>query len=122
MMLPFFASGYGTFLLRQAFRQVPKDFEDAAVIDGCSGRDSSCGALMRWTKPTLSVRVSISIVTTWNDFFWPLVVTDTPSFRTSPWDWRCSFNRKAERTGRFSWPRRSSLRHTLMALFVIYQR
>ena len=36
MMLPFWASGYGTFLLRQAFRQIPQDFEDAALLDGCS--------------------------------------------------------------------------------------
>ena len=48
MMLPFFASGYGTFLVRQAFKQVPKEFEEAAIVDGCppcgsSGRSSCPG-------------------------------------------------------------------------------
>lgn len=82
MMLPFFASGYGTFLLRQAFRQVPRDFEDAAVIDGCTGPGFIVRVLMPMAKPTFVAFGLISIVTHWNDFFWPLVVTDSPAVRT----------------------------------------
>lgn len=82
MMMPFFASGYGAFLLRQAFRQVPRDFEDAAVIDGCSGPEFIMRVLMPLARPTYVAFGLISIVTHWNDFFWPLVVTDSPKIRT----------------------------------------
>jgi len=82
MMLPFWASGYAVFLLRQAFRQVPRDFEDSAVIDGCSGPRFLWHVLLPLAKPTVIAFSMISIVTHWNDFLWPLIVTDTPAVRT----------------------------------------
>lgn len=82
MMLPFWASGYGTFLLRQAFRQVPQELEDAALIDGCSGLRFLWSILLPQVRPTLVAFSLISIVTHWNDFLWPLIVTNTPSVRT----------------------------------------
>jgi sn-glycerol 3-phosphate transport system permease protein len=82
MMLPFWASGYAVFLLRQAFRQVPRDFEDAAVIDGCSGIRFLWNVLIPLAKPTIIAFSLISVVTHWNDFLWPLIVTDTPAVRT----------------------------------------
>lgn len=82
MMLPFFASGYGTFLLRQAFRQIPKSLEDAAVIDGCGGLRFLWHVLIPLAKPTLIAFSIISIVSHWNDYLWPLIVTDTPEVRT----------------------------------------
>jgi len=82
MMLPFWASGYGTFLLRQAFRQIPQDFEDAALLDGCSALRFLWQVLVPLAKPTLIAHALISVVTHWNDFYWPLVVTDSPAVRT----------------------------------------
>lgn len=82
MMLPFFASGYGTFLLRQAFKQVPKEFEEAAIMDGCSPLRFLWQILVPLAKPTLVAHALISVVTHWNDFYWPLVITDSPSVRT----------------------------------------
>lgn len=82
MMLPFWASGYGTFLLRQAFRQIPQDFEDAALIDGCSAIRFLWQVLVPLAKPTLVAHGLVSLVTHWNDFFWPLIVTDSPAVRT----------------------------------------
>ena len=82
MMLPFFASGYGTFLLRQAFKQVPRDLEDAAVIDGCGGLRFLWHVLIPLAKPTLVAFALISLVSHWNDYLWPLIVTDTPDVRT----------------------------------------
>lgn len=82
MMLPFFASGYGTFLLRQAFKQIPRDLEDAAVIDGCSGLRFLWHVLIPLAKPTLVAFGLISLVSHWNDYLWPLIVTDTPDVRT----------------------------------------
>ena len=82
MMLPFWASVYGTFLLRQAFRQIPQDFEDAALLDGCSALRFLWQVLVPLAKPTLIAHALISVVTHWNDFYWPLVVTDSPAVRT----------------------------------------
>lgn len=82
MMLPFFASGYGTFLLRQAFKQVPREMEDAAVIDGCGGLRFLRHVLVPLAMPTLVAFSLISLVSHWNDYLWPLIVTDTPDVRT----------------------------------------
>lgn len=82
MMLPFFASGYGTFLLRQAFKQVPRELEDAAVIDGCGGLGFLRHVLIPLARPTLVAFALISLVSHWNDYLWPLIVTDTPDVRT----------------------------------------
>lgn len=82
MMLPFFASGYGTFLLRQAFRQVPQELEDAAVLDGCGALRFLWHVLLPLARPTLVAFGLISLVSHWNDYLWPLIVTDTPDVRT----------------------------------------
>lgn len=82
MMIPFWASGYAVFLLRQAFRQIPRDFEDAALIDGASGPRFLWSVLLPQARPTLIAFGLISVVTHWNDFLWPLIVTDSPRVRT----------------------------------------
>ena len=82
MMLPFFASGYGTFLLRQTFRSIPRDLEDAAVLDGCRGLRFLWHVLLPLARPTLVAFGLISLVSHWNDYLWPLIVTDTPDVRT----------------------------------------
>lgn len=82
MMVPFFASGYGTFLLRQAFRQVPRELEDAALLDGCGGVRFLWHVLVPLARPTLVAFAVISLVSHWNDYLWPLIVTDTPDVRT----------------------------------------
>jgi len=82
MMLPFFASGYGTFLLRQAFRAIPRELEDAAMLDGCGGLRFLWHVLLPLARPTLVAFGLISLVSHWNDYLWPLIVTDTPEVRT----------------------------------------
>ena len=82
MILPFIASGYGTFLLRQAFKQVPKSLEDAAIIDGCGHFRFLWYIILPLAKPTIITFSLISIATHWNDYLWPLVITDTDSVRT----------------------------------------
>jgi sn-glycerol 3-phosphate transport system permease protein len=84
MALPFFASSYGTFMLRQAFRQVPIEFADAARIDGCGHLRIIWHVYLLLVKPTLMAFGIISVVTHWNDYFWPLLVTDSQSVRTLP--------------------------------------
>jgi sn-glycerol 3-phosphate transport system permease protein len=66
VMMPFFASAFGTFLMRQAFEAIPTELEDAALIDGAS----------------LFQRIRhISVTSHWNDFLWPLMVINSPDKR-----------------------------------------
>jgi sn-glycerol 3-phosphate transport system permease protein len=78
----YFASAYGTFLMRQAFRAIPRDMEDAAKMDGCGGLKSIYYVILPLVKPSLIAFALVSIIYHWNEFFWPLIVTDTVRART----------------------------------------
>ena len=78
----YFASAYGTFLMRQAFRAVPRDLEDTARIDGCNSLLVIRHVLLPLTKPSLIAFAFVSGTFHWNNFFWPLLVTDTVRSRT----------------------------------------
>jgi sn-glycerol 3-phosphate transport system permease protein len=78
----YFASAFGTFLMRQAFRGIPRDMEDAAKIDGCSGLQTIYYVLIPLAKPSLIAFSLTSTIFHWNEFFWPLIITDTIKART----------------------------------------
>ena len=78
----YFASAYGTFLMRQAFRAIPRDLEDTAKLDGCNGLRVIQHVLLPLTKPSLVAFAFVSGTFHWNNFFWPLLVTDTARART----------------------------------------
>ena len=82
MILPFVGSGYCAFLLRQAFKQVPQSLEDSATIDGCGHLRFIWSVLLPLSKPTLIVFSLISVATHWNDYLWPLIITDSNRVRT----------------------------------------
>ena len=84
LIVPFIASGYGTFMLRQSFRQVPNDLADAARLDGCGHLATLWHVYLPLVKPTLVAFAIISVVTHWNDYMWPLLVTNSESARTLP--------------------------------------
>lgn len=84
MIVPFVASGYGTFMLRQAFRQVPSELADAARLDGCGHFATLWHVYLPLVQPTLIAFGIISVVTHWNDYMWPLLVTNSESVRTLP--------------------------------------
>ncbi|NVM31889.1 MAG: carbohydrate ABC transporter permease [Candidatus Helarchaeota archaeon] len=81
IMLPYFGSAYGTFLLRQTFKTIPKELEDAATMDGCSSFRFLWQIAVPLAKPTIIVFSVISLLYHWSEFFWPLIVTDTPKAR-----------------------------------------
>lgn len=84
MIVPFVASGYGTFMLRQSFRQVPSELADAARLDGCGHFRILWHVYLPLVQPTLIAFGIISVVTHWNDYMWPLLVTNSDSVRTLP--------------------------------------
>ncbi len=75
LMLPYFGSAFGTFLMRQAFRQVPLDLEDAARMDGCNWIGILRHVYLPSSIPTLTAFSLLSITARWNEFLWPLMVT-----------------------------------------------
>jgi sn-glycerol 3-phosphate transport system permease protein len=82
VMAPYFASAFGTFLMRQTFRQIPRDFEEAAVIDGARWWQVLWHVLLPMAKPGLIAFSLVSLMAHWNEFLWPLMVLNEPSTQT----------------------------------------
>lgn len=84
LIAPFTASAFGTFLLRQAFLAVPEALEDAARLDGCTGVAFLWHFLLPLSRPTVLAFALVALVAHWNDYFWPLIVTNRDAIRTLP--------------------------------------
>jgi sn-glycerol 3-phosphate transport system permease protein len=84
LITPFTASAFGTFLLRQAFLAVPEALEDAARLDGCTGLAFLWHFLLPLSRPTVLAFALVALVAHWNDYFWPLIVTNRDAIRTLP--------------------------------------
>jgi ABC-type glycerol-3-phosphate transport system permease component len=82
LILPFATSGFGIFLVRQAFLQVNQDFLDAARLDGCNHLGIMRHVMVPQNIPTLITFGLFSFVAHYNDLFWPLVVTESQQMRT----------------------------------------
>jgi len=79
--IPYFGSAFGTFLVQQAFFAVPRDLVDAGIIDGCSWWQLILHVYLPPSIPAL-VAFSISSVTWhWNEFLWPLIITNSDKSR-----------------------------------------
>lgn len=79
---PFLATAFGTFLLRQSFMTIPRDLYDAAVIDGAGHLRYLTTVVLPLSRPALGTLAVYSFVTSWNQFFWPLLVTNDKNMRT----------------------------------------
>jgi multiple sugar transport system permease protein len=78
---PIVANTFGTFLLRQFFLTIPKDLEEAAVIDGANHFNIYWKIMLPLAKPALATLAIFTFMGTWNDFFNPLIfLNTTPKF------------------------------------------
>ena len=84
LILPAIFSAYGTFLLRQFFMTIPRDLEDAARIDGCSLFGIFWKIILPLSKPVLATLTTFTFMASWNNFMWPLLVTDSVEKKTLP--------------------------------------
>jgi sn-glycerol 3-phosphate transport system permease protein len=82
IVLPGAAVAFGTFLLRQAFLGLPREVLDAARVDGCGHLRLLWDVVVPMARPVLVTFALISLVAKWNDYLWPLVVTNTEKMRT----------------------------------------
>lgn len=81
MMLPYVASAMGTFLLRQSFMSIPNSLEDAGKLDGCNTLQLIWYVFVPQIKSAILAFSVISVTYHWNEFLWPLLVTETTKSR-----------------------------------------
>jgi multiple sugar transport system permease protein len=81
LIVPRMVDGFAILLLRQAFIAVPRDYIDAARSDGCSHWGVLWRIVMPLCRSTVLTVATFSFLFIWNDFFWPLLVTNTDNMR-----------------------------------------
>ena len=82
LAVPFMATGFGTFLLRQFFLKIPRDLHDAAVIDGANDLQFLSRVVLPLGRPALGTLAVYSFLQTYNQYLWPLLITNIPNMRT----------------------------------------
>ena len=82
LILPSIATPFGVFLMRQFMITLPSEVIEAARIDGASEVRTFFSIILPMTKPALAVLGIFTFVGEWNDFLWPLIVTNTPNMMT----------------------------------------
>ncbi len=81
IVAPDLVSVFGVFLMRQAIEVIPNDYMDAARIDGCSELRIFFRVILPSVKPAMATLLIIKFMWNWNEFFWPLVVINSPTMR-----------------------------------------
>lgn len=84
IIIPGAAIAYGTFLLRQAFLALPYEVIEAARVDGAGHIRTMLSVVIPIAQPAIVTMAMLSLVAKWNDFLWPLIVTNTSEMRTLP--------------------------------------
>jgi sn-glycerol 3-phosphate transport system permease protein len=82
LAVPFLATGFGAFLLRQTFLQLPQDLQDAAKLDGYGHLRFLTRVAVPLARPTIAALAVFSFLSAWNQYLWPLLVTEDDRLRT----------------------------------------
>jgi multiple sugar transport system permease protein len=82
LIVPNLVTPFGIFLMRQFFRTLPIDLEEAARIDGCSRLGTLFRVVLPLSGPALATLAVITFLYSWNDFLWPLIVIQSDSHMT----------------------------------------
>jgi sn-glycerol 3-phosphate transport system permease protein len=82
LLLPGFVSAFGTFLLRQHFLSLPREVLEAARMDGAGHLRTMWSVVLPMSRPVLATLVLLTVVQRWNDFLWPLIITNSVNMRT----------------------------------------
>jgi multiple sugar transport system permease protein len=84
LIVPGAASAFGVFFLRQFFLGLPRELEEAAVLEGANAWQIFTKVILPLSKPALATLAVISFLTNWNDFIWPIYVLFSPQNFTLP--------------------------------------
>src|SRR5215469_11817970 len=82
LIVPGLFSAFGTFLLRQFFLTLPKELDEAAEIDGCNPFQRYLHVALPLAKPGLLALGVLTLLSSWNDLLWPLIVNTDPGKMT----------------------------------------
>jgi sn-glycerol 3-phosphate transport system permease protein len=82
LAVPFLATGFGAFLMRQAFLQVPRDLQDAASLDGYGHWRFMTRVAVPLARPAVAALSVFAFLGAWNQYLWPLLVTKDERYRT----------------------------------------
>jgi sn-glycerol 3-phosphate transport system permease protein len=82
LVVPFLATAFGTFLIRQVFLTLPNDLREAAALDGLGHLSFLREVAAPLARPTIAAFALFSFLAAWNQYLWPLVVTNDPDYRT----------------------------------------
>jgi multiple sugar transport system permease protein len=82
LIVPRLVSAFGIFLMRQHYLTIPRDLEEAALLDGASRLRIWRGIFLPLSGPALATLAIFAFLFAWNDFLWPLIVTTSPDMRT----------------------------------------
>jgi sn-glycerol 3-phosphate transport system permease protein len=82
LTVPFVATAFGTFLLRQVFLTVPKDLREAAQLDGVGHWRFMWDVSVPLARPSIGALALFSFLGAWNQYLWPQRITNDPAFRT----------------------------------------
>ncbi len=77
-IVPWLATSFGIFLMRQFFLSIPAELEEAALIDGCSRRQVFLRIVLPLAKPALATLAIFTLLGAWNDLIWPLIAINDP--------------------------------------------
>ncbi|WP_426184314.1 carbohydrate ABC transporter permease [Microbacterium sp. TWP3-1-2b2] len=84
LILPGVASAFGTFLLRQHFLSLPKEVFEAAEVDGAGHLRKLFSFALPMSIPAVATVGLIAVIDEWNNFVWPLIITNSVNMRTLP--------------------------------------
>lgn len=83
LVLPYvFGSPYAVFLLREYFRGIPEDILDAARLDGATTWGLIWRVVVPMSRPIIATLTIITVVTQWNSFLWPFIITSGETWQT----------------------------------------
>lgn len=84
LVMPFAVSAFGIFLMRQAFMTIPREMEEAAIVDGCNVFQVFWKVLLPMVKPSLAVLAIFTFIGSWGEFLWPSIVLTKEAMYTLP--------------------------------------
>jgi sn-glycerol 3-phosphate transport system permease protein len=82
LAVPFLATGFGAFLLRQAFMTLPHDLRDAAALDGYGHWRFMWRVAVPLARPAVAALTVFAFLAAWNQYLWPLLITKDDQYRT----------------------------------------
>jgi len=122
LIVPFLASAFGIFYMRQAVESVPDDLLDAGRLDGFSDLELFLHLVIPAVRPAIAALAMFTFMGSWNSFFWPLIVIDSNDLYTLP----LAVNALANQYFTDSWPIQmaaaSIITVPLVMVFLIFQR